>query len=564
LVEESSSVGDVGTPAFADRWQLAMEAGGVAAWESDPDTGELWWSPRSHEVVVGIGSASLPATLSELFELIHPDDRADARGCLELARHGHRSQRVQVRLEVAGLHAKWIDLSAMAVLDERGAPVSMVGTVMDVTERAETALARERMLHEERRARSEAEAAKERMQFLIRAAHEVRAVLDPAVVRRTAADLAAQHLGEWSLILDPSGRVVEAAAGSDLSSAASASGTLVLAASSEVIDRVAATGDAQLSTSPVTLVLGGDDPSVSHLVEASSIMAAPLALGSNAVGIIVTGHGKAGRPYRAEELELFGQYADSVAATVVKATLFQERSATARVLQQSLLPASLPAIDGIEIGTAYVPVGEGVIVGGDFYDVFRVSDGRYAFAIGDVSGKGSEAAAVTSLVRHSIRAFAEIHEEPADALAAVNDHVRTQGPSSRYCTATLGVLDLGDEVQAILAVAGHPLPLVLRADGTVEGAGVPGTLLGMFRDVTVAPHAVRLDPGDAIILYTDGVVEARSADVPFGEERLKALVKTMSADGASRIAAGIGAAVAEYRDVQDDDLAVLVIRRTPG
>ncbi len=540
-----------------------MEAGGVGAWEGDPTTDELWWSPQAHEIV-GVGSTGLPATLHDLFELIHSEDRADARACLELARHGHQPQRVQLRLEVPGESAKWVELSAMAVLDAQGAPVSLVGTVADVTERAEAAVAREQMLHEERRARSEAEAAKERMQFLIRAAREVRAVLDPAVVRRTAVELAAQHLGEWSLILDPSGRAVEAAAGSDIRSFAAASGALALVAPIEAIDRVVATGDAQLATSPVNLVLGGNDSGRTHIVEALSIMAAPLALGSSTVGIIVAGHGKAGRPYQAEDLELFGQYAESVAATLVKATLFEERSAIARALQQSLLPASLPEIDGIEIGTDYVPVGEGVIVGGDFYDVFRVSDGRYAFAIGDVSGKGSEAAAVTALVRHSIRAFAEIHEDPADALVAVNDHVRTQGPSSRYCTATLGVLELGDELEAILAVAGHPLPLILRADGTVEAAGVPGTLLGMFRDVTVASQVVRLAPGDAIILYTDGVIEARSAGVPFGEERLKALAKTMAADGASQIASAIGAAVAEYRDVQNDDLAVLVIRRTTG
>ena len=563
MIEDSSSVGEAGAPAFTDRWQLAMEAGGVGAWECDPATDELWWSPRTHEIV-GVGCAGLPATLPELFELIHTEDRADARACLELARHGHQSQRVELRLEVPGVPTKWLEVSAMAVFDAQGAPVSMVGTVADVTERAETALAREQMLHEERRARSEAEAVKERMQFLIRAAREVRAVLDPAVVRRTAVELGSLHLGEWSLILDPLGQAVEAAAGDDIRSFATASGALALIAPTEAIDRVIATGDAQLSTSPATLVLGDDDSGRTHIVEASSIMAAPLALGSTTVGIIVAGHGKAGRPYQAEDLELFGQYAESVAATLVKATLFEERSATARALQQSLLPASLPEIDGIEIGTGYVPVGEGLIVGGDFYDVFRVSDGRFAFAIGDVSGKGSEAAAVTALVRHSIRAFAEIHRDPADALMAVNDQVRTHGPSSRYCTATLGVLDLGDGVEAVLAVAGHPLPLVVRADGTVETAGVPGTLLGMFRDVTVERKVVRLDPGDAIILYTDGVIEARSAGVPFGEERLKALAKTMAADGASQIAAAIGAAVAEYRDVHDDDLAVLVIRRKTG
>ena len=411
MIEDSSSVGEAGAPAFTDRWQLAMEAGGVGAWECDPATDELWWSPRTHEIV-GVGSAGLPATLPELFELIHTEDRADARACLELARHGHQSQRVELRLEVPGVPTKWLEVSAMAVFDAQGAPVSMVGTVADVTERAETALAREQMLHEERRARSEAEAVKERMQFLIRAAREVRAVLDPAVVRRTAVELGSQHLGEWSLILDPLGQAVEAAAGDDIRSFAAASGALALIAPTEAIDRVIATGDAQLSTSPANLVLGDDDSGRTHIVEASSIMAAPLALGSTTVGIIVAGHGKAGRPYQAEDLELFGQYAESVAATLVKATLFEERSATARALQQSLLPASLPEIDGIEIGTGYVPVGEGLIVGGDFYDVFRVSDGRFAFAIGDVSGKGSEAAAVTALVRHSIRAFAEIHERP--------------------------------------------------------------------------------------------------------------------------------------------------------
>jgi PAS domain S-box-containing protein len=547
------------TPA-TDRWRLALEAGAIGVWEWDLTADVLEWSPRAGEIA-GLdhgGRGSLEAFL----ERVHPDDRSTVRAGVETRRHRPEPQRFEFRLGSTDGPVTWVECAATVVTDSLGAPHAMVGTMVDVTDRRETEVALEQLFRDEQRARVESEASRERLQFLVSAAREVRSVLDPVVVRRTAVDLVVSHLAEWALILDPGGVTVEAAAGSGLADTDRRQGALCLAHPHEAISQVVATASPQLSAGAVTLApvrVGEGSP---IRLEASSIVAVPLVLGTDRVGILVAGHHRLGRPYQAEELELFTQYADSVAATLVKATLFAERSAIARALQQSLLPATLPEIPGVDVGTSYLPVGEGLVVGGDFYDLFRVAEGRYAFAIGDVSGKGSEAAAVTALVRHSIRAYAEMHEDPADVLVAVNDAVRIHGPSQRYCTAALGVLTLGDPVEVALAVGGHPLPIVVRADGSTEKAGAPGTLLGMFTDVTMVTRRVRLDPADMIVLYTDGVIDARCAGASFGEERLRALVKTLSGEPASTVSAAIGAAVADYQDVPTDDLAVLVLRRS--
>jgi phosphoserine phosphatase RsbU/P len=196
----------------------------------------------------------------------------------------------------------------------------------------------------------------------------------------------------------------------------------------------------------------------------------------------------------------------------------------ATTLQQTLLPPALPEIPGVEMSAVYRPARSGGEVGGDFYDVFELGGGEWAFAVGDVRGKGVEAAVVTALVRHTIRAAAVHEQEPSEVLRVVN-HVLLRDATDRFCTAAVVLLRRSDAGwTARSASAGHPLPLVVRADGGVQPAGGPGTLLGVFPELTIADATIDLGVGDAVVLYTDGVTEARRGNDFFGEERLAAAV----------------------------------------
>jgi serine phosphatase RsbU (regulator of sigma subunit) len=192
-----------------------------------------------------------------------------------------------------------------------------------------------------------------------------------------------------------------------------------------------------------------------------------------------------------------------------KDLLISERTHVARTLQRSLLPDALPALAGVQLASAYHPVGEGNEVGGDFYDVFEVPSGCW-LVVGDVCGKGPEAAAVTALVRHSIRALALHEDSPAEVLRHVNDAMLSHIPAGRFATVVLARLDLspGAYVRATIAGAGHPPPVVLDVDGRAWCPEIRGTLLGVVREARSYNHEVTLHRGASVILYTDGLTDA--------------------------------------------------------
>ena len=214
---------------------------------------------------------------------------------------------------------------------------------------------------------------------------------------------------------------------------------------------------------------------------------------------------------------------------------YHERDHVARVLQESLLPPRLPEIEGLDLAARYAP-GEGM-VGGDFYDVFAIGRGAYGAAIGDVQGKDARAAGMTNVVRHSLRSSAQTRD-PGAALAIVNRIVlQEQEPTDpRFSSATLARLDRdGDGFAVRLSSAGHPPALVVRAAGTVEECHAPGTLLGITEEPELGVAGTRLGPGDALVLYTDGLIEARSAGIGIlGEERVRELLEAEAGRGDGR------------------------------
>ena len=192
--------------------------------------------------------------------------------------------------------------------------------------------------------------------------------------------------------------------------------------------------------------------------------------------------------------------------------MFRQRSQVAEALQASLLPARLPAVPGLEFAAAYIGATQFQEISGDFYDVFKAADG-WGIAVGDVCGKGQDAAAMTAAARHAIRALAHVHEAPADVLAAANEVLVAEDYDDRFVTTSLAFLrQRGRRVQVQLGSCGHPGPAVVRADGRVEILEGDGLPLGLFPDAEPGRLELELHKGDVLFFYTDGVTEARNAD----------------------------------------------------
>jgi phosphoserine phosphatase RsbU/P len=236
----------------------------------------------------------------------------------------------------------------------------------------------------------------------------------------------------------------------------------------------------------------------------------------------------------------------------------------ARTLQSTLMPPTAPAIPGLTVGAAYRPAGAGDQVGGDFYDVFQVADGAWGVVIGDVCGKGPQAAAVTALGRYAVRAAAMSATRPSDVLEVLNATLLAH-EADRFCTALfLRVHPAPDgRAEVVLASGGHPLPLLVTDDG-VQPVGLPGGLLGIFPEVELHDVAIDLDPGHALFAYTDGLVDARRNGEEFGDARLVAAVAASRAGPPAGIPQIVVDAIVAFQEgVAKDDMAALLVGAPP-
>jgi len=294
-----------------------------------------------------------------------------------------------------------------------------------------------------------------------------------------------------------------------------------------------------------------------------SAMIVPLLARDRAIGTLTLVSAESGRRFDENDLALAEDLAGRAAVAADNARLYSERSYVASTLQQALLPDNLPEVPQADLAARYVAAGEVNEVGGDFYDIYRSVGATWALAIGDVRGKGPRAAAVTALVRYTLRAAALNETLPSSVLATLNEAMVRQHSSDRFCTvayASLRTIQSG-RLDVTLGVGGHPLPLVLRRDGSVQRVGTPGTLIGFIADPEISDERFELGPGDSLVLYTDGVSEARSENGLFGEQRLMELVRGCAGSNATAIADRIQSEVLEFQGGSgSDDLVVLVLR----
>ncbi|MET7517238.1 SpoIIE family protein phosphatase [Streptomyces sp. NPDC005480] len=288
----------------------------------------------------------------------------------------------------------------------------------------------------------------------------------------------------------------------------------------------------------------------------------PLVARNRVIGMLTLGK-PSDEHFRQEILELAEDLSRRAALALDNARLYSERMAISQSLQRSLLPPELPHIPGVEVEVIYRAAGEGNEVGGDFYDLFPIRDGAYGFAIGDVCGTGPEAAAVTGLARHALRLLAREGFGGPAVLERLNAAILDEGARSRFLTLLYGELWPQEDGSAVLKMvcAGHPLPLRLRQDGTVEPYAEPQPLLGVMEDLELYEQTMTLDPGDVLLCVTDGITERREGTRMLGDDGLADVLTTCTGLTAGAVAARIMRAVERFAsDAPSDDMAILTMR----
>lgn len=325
-------------------------------------------------------------------------------------------------------------------------------------------------------------------------------------------------------------------------------------AAATVIDRI----------DPGAFELASDDPVVLDALrklDPQAVVIAPLVARSKVLGRLTLVETDHLRRRRSDHVAMVEEVAARAALALDNGRLYESRARMVDSLQAVLVPRALPDGEGLRFAARYRAGDPSAEVGGDFYDAFEVGDDEWGVMVGDVCGRGPDAAALTGLVRHSIRAAAVRDSSPVQVLSQANDAVIDQIDDFRFCTATfMTVRRTTDGVHARVSSAGHPRPVVVRAGGRAEMLDCSGVVLGVVRSPSLVSVQVDLAPGDAVVLYTDGVTEARGPDGLFGDDRLLQVLSSVAGGTAEAIASALEEAVRAHHREGGDDLAIVVVQ----
>jgi serine phosphatase RsbU (regulator of sigma subunit)/PAS domain-containing protein len=461
------------------------------------------------------------------------------------------------RLTGSGRPWRWVRVKALPVFDADGEAVLAINIMEDVTEEREAA---------------------EAQRFLAEAGRILSSSLDYDDTITNVARLAVPRLADWcgvDLVEDDGSTRSVVVAHVDPAKVEWAKELREKYPPEQRDDRglykVLRTGESEVY--PVIprelLVESAQDEEHLRLIDEIGMRSAllvPMTARGRTLGAITFVSAESGRIYDDADVLLAEELAARCGIAVDNARLFSERTHIARTLQESLLPPELPQPPGLDVAARFRAAGEGYDVGGDFYDVFDVGSSRWAAVIGDVCGKGPEAAAITALARYTLRATAMTERVPSRILATLNEAMLRQREDRRFSTVLYAALDgrgNGSGVHVRFSSGGHPLPLILRAGGEAVEVGTPGTLLGIVADPELRDEEVSLEPGDAVVLYTDGVTDAAAPDVVHEPHELAEELRGRRFDTADEIAERLLALALDSGDsgaVPRDDIAILVIK----
>jgi serine phosphatase RsbU (regulator of sigma subunit) len=433
------------------------------------------------------------------------------------------------------------------------------GLLVSIAHQAAIALNRIRLNEDERRARATAEHAEDLLRKLQAVSDAANAAsgLDELVERvLPVVRDAVQAEGTTFLLLSDDGRELQFKGSIGVEE--EETGATVIPLGAGATGRIAATGR-PLVISELT----AEDVISPALRERRSYVGVPVRVGGRVVGVLHASSGKPGA-FAEDDADFLQSIADSLAATIDRTRLFDQRDRMATALERALLPMSLPHVPGFEIATMYRPSRFGDEVGGDFYDVFGDGDVWY-LAIGDVCGKGPEAAAIMGMTRVALRSLArEDDTRPlSDVLDLLNGFLlESELMGDRFCTVCVVRLVLTDEGASVTTcLGGHPPPLLVRRDGSLDTIGTPGSLLGLFPDISLYEARAELRHGDALALYTDGVTELSVEQPEEGESMLRSALIAAATEEAAGIVKTVERNLLDPRGELRDDAALVVAKR---
>ena len=507
--------------------------------------GELWKIPQ--EVLnTKVNQAAMEVMKGQV---------VDADSFVERSRYLWDHIDVEARDEIALKDGRVIERYTRTLKDETGATYGRIEYFRDVTE--------DRKREEGQR-------------FLAQATKELVSSLDYQATLSRIAQMAVPELADWCAvdILEPDGSLeLLAIAHVDPSKVEWAREFRrrfpIDMSALTGLPRVIRTGDAELypSIEPGALETSLDEEQLEVVrdLQLSSVMLLPLRARGRTLGVISFVFAESGRSYGEADRVLAEDLASRAALALDNARLYRERDEIARTLQEGLLPGPFPEVPGVELAARYQAAGEGIDVGGDFYDAFDTEDGSWALVVGDVCGKGPKAAALMGAARHTIRAAALREQRPSAVLTMLNSALQQQSRDQWFCTVCyVRLRPQPGGARLTVCTGGHPLPAILRADGSVEFAGKPGTLLGVFRDIALTDATVELGSGDALILFTDGLTDGGRTDKEFGQKWLADVLSQNVGRSAEEIAERLEQEVLGDRTQGlPDDLAILVAKVMP-
>jgi len=297
------------------------------------------------------------------------------------------------------------------------------------------------------------------------------------------------------------------------------------------------------------------------LLGSSSVLSVPLADSEQAHGVLTLARDPARGYFSLADVGLVEEIAEQLALAMSVRGMLRSRTETAEALQASLIPPVLRAVPGVEIASAHMAPTRGRAVGGDFYDVHPTPAG-WGVAIGDVCGKGEDAASVTAVARHAIRVLAHWSADPAEVLRGANEIMLAEEFGSRFVTASTTHLSWnGRSLKAVLGSAGHPGPVLVRPDGRAQVLAGGGLPLGIFPDAEPVTHELELATGDVLFFCTDGLTDARSPDQAYFEGSLADGLSTLAGKPPADIVSGLRRLVLDFcAGVLLDDVTMLVLR----
>ena len=480
---------------------------------------------------------------------------ADPDAFVKRARYLSHHTDEDVRDEIALKDGRVIERYSKTLEDETGAIYGRIGYFRDVTE--------DRKREEGQR-------------FLAQATKELVSSLDYHATLSLIARMAVPQLADWCAvdILEPDGSLKLLAIAHPESSKVEWAREFRRAFPIDMtaptgLPRVIRTGKSEMYPSIDSALLEAsfdeEQLEVIRELQLSSVMLLPLRARGRMLGTISFVFAESGRSYGEADLVLAEDLASRAALALDNARLYRERDDIARTLQEGLLPGPFPEVPGVELAARYQAAGEGIDVGGDFYDAMDTEDGAWALVVGDVCGKGPQAAALMGTARHTIRAAALREHRPSAVLTTLNTALQHQSREQWFCTVCYVRLRPQPRgARLTVCAGGHPLPAILRADGTVEFAGTPGTLLGVFTDIELTDASVDLGPGDALVLFTDGLTDADRTGREFGQKWLTDVLARNVGRSAEEIARSLEREVlGDQNQGLPDDLAILVAKVKP-